>query len=293
MRYMPYPTIPHISQVRMDAVKLFRKGWSMRKVARHMGFNVSTISRWVRKAPDDTRRIIPTMSCRPHHHPHALPQATVDLICELRLRRKRCSEFIHYELTQMGVEVSLSSVKRVLHRAGLLKEKSKWKKYRHNEPRPDVASPGDLVELDTIHIVPFISKKRFYIYTLLDVCTRWAFAWVSPKLSAGTSVHFLHRAQEQAPFDFTMIQSDNGPEFSSWFTGHAGIQHRHSRVRKPNDNAHLERFNRTIQEECLYYLKQEPETYQKAIKLWLPYYNDDRPHLGLDFLTPSQVLQRS
>lgn len=290
---MPYPTIPHISQVRMDAVKLFRKGWSMRKVARHMGFNVSTISRWVEKAPDDARRTIPTLSSRPHHHPHALPQATVDLICELRLKRKRCSEVIHYELTQMGIEVSLSSVKRVLHRAGLLKEKSKWKKYRRNEPRPDVASPGDLVELDTIHIVPFISKKRFYIYTLLDVCTRWAFAWVSPKLSAGTSVHFLHRAQEQAPFDFAMIQSDNGPEFSSWFTGHAGILHRHSRVRKPNDNAHLERFNRTIQEECLYYLKQEPKAYQKAINLWLPYYNDDRPHLGLDFLTPSQVLRRS
>lgn len=290
---MPYPTIPHISQVRMDAVKLVRKGWSIRKVARHFGFEPSTVSRWVKKAPDDARQIIPTRSSRPHHHPSALPQGTVDLIRELRLKKNRCSEVIHYELTQMGIDVSLSSVKRVLKRSGLLTEKSKWKKYRLNEPRPPVEQPGDLVELDTIHIVPYIGKSRFYIYTLLDVCTRWAYAWVSPKLSAGTSVTFLQSARQKAPFDFSMIQSDNGPEFSSWFTSHAGIAHRHSRVRKPNDNAHLERFNRTIQEECLYYVKQEPDTYQEAIHLWLPYYNDERPHLGLDFLTPSQVLRRS
>ncbi len=275
----------------MDAVKLVRKGWSMRRVARHFGFEPSTISRWVAKAPDDARRTIPTLSSRPHSCPHALPQSVVDLIRELRLQHHRCAEVIHYELEQMGVVVSLSSVKRVLKRSGMLQEKSKWKKYRHNEPRPEVASPGDLVELDTIHIVPLISKKRFYIYTLLDVCTRWAFAWVSQTLSAGTSVYFLHRAQREAPFDFSMIQSDNGPEFSSWFTGHAGIQHRHSRVRKPNDNSHLERFNRTIQEECLYHQAQEPQIYQQAIDLWLPYYNEERPHLGLELLTPSQVLR--
>lgn len=290
---MPYTTNPHISQVRMDAVKLVRKGWSMRQAARRFGYDVSSVSRWVKRAPDDGRRIIPTLSSRPHHCPHALPQHIVDLIRELRLQRHRCSDVIHYELQQMGIDVSLSSVKRVLKRAGLLKEKSKWKKFRHNEPRPEVASPGDLVQLDTIHIVPLIGTRRFYIYTLLDVCTRWAFAWVSKKISAGRSVWFLERAREQAPFSFSMIQSDNGPEFSSWFTSHAGITHRHSRVRKPNDNAHLERFNRTIQEECLYYLKQEPRTFQKAINLYLPYYNDERPHLGLDFLTPSQVLQRS
>lgn len=290
---MPYPSIPHISQVRMDAVKLVRKGWSMRKVARHYGFEPSTISRWVAKAPDDARMIIPTVSSRPHSHPAALPQTTVDLIRELRLKRHRCAEVIHHDLAQMGIVVSLSSVKRVLKRAGLLREKSKWKKIHQSGPRPAVEHPGDLVQLDTIHVVPLLGTARFYIYTLLDVCSRWAFAWVSPKLSAGRSVQFLQQAQEQAPFSFTVVQSDHGPEFSSWFTDHAGIRHRHSRVRKPNDNAHLERFNRTIQEECLYTTAQNPETYQEAIALWLPYYNEERPHLGLDLLTPSQVLRSS
>ena len=172
----------------MDAVKMVRKGHSMRSVARHFGYNVSTISKWVKKAPDDARKTIPTESSRPHTQPHALPQAVIDLIVELRLKRKRCAEVIHYEMTQMGIRVSLSSVKRILKRAGLLREKSKWKKYRKPIPRPVVAYPGALVQLDTIHIQPLLQKPRFYIYTLLDVYSRWAYALVSKKLSAGRTV---------------------------------------------------------------------------------------------------------
>ena len=289
---MPYTSNPHMPQVRMDAVKMVRKGHSMRSVARHFGYNVSTISKWVQRAPDDARRIIPTESSRPHSCPHALPQSTVDLIIALRLKHRRCAEVIHHEITEMGIAVSLSSVKRTLKRAGLLRPKGKRKKYHHSPKRPHVESPGDLVQLDTVHIHPLIGTKRFYIYTLLDVCSRWAHAWVSQKLSAGKTVEFLRKAQEQASFEFQMLQTDHGPEFSSWFTSHAGIQHRHSRVRKPNDNAHLERFNRTIQEECLYYIKQTPEDYQEAVDLWLPYYNNERAHLSLNFLSPSQVLPR-
>jgi transposase InsO family protein len=280
-------------QVRMDAVKMVRKGHSMRSVARHFGYNVSTISKWVQRAPDDARRTIPTVSSRPHTQPNALPQQIINLIIELRLKRRRCSEVIHYELQQMGVQVSLSSVKRVLKRAGLLKEKSKWKKYHIPVPRPVAAYPGALVQLDTIHIQPLLQQKRFYIYTLLDVYSRWAYAWVSQKLSAGKTVLFLQQAVTHASFEFQMLQSDHGPEFSPWFTKHAGVQHRHSRVRKPNDNAHLERFNRTIQEECLYGIEQVPAVYQEAIDHWLPYYNNERPHLGLNFLSPSQVLPSS
>ena len=222
-----------------------------------------------------------------------MPQPTIDLILELRLKRHRCAEVVHYQINQMGIIVSLSSVKRVLKRAGVLREKSKWKKYHQPIPRPIAAYPGALVQLDTIHIQPFRTKKLFYIYTLIDVYSRWAYAWVSQKLSAGITVSFLCQAQTQSNFTFNMLQTDHGPEFSKWFTSHAGVHHRHSRVRKPNDNAHIERFNRTIKEECLYYIKQEPQEYQQSIDDWLPYYNNEREHLSLHFLSPSQVLPSS
>ena len=290
---MPYTSNPHMPQVRMDAVKMVRIGHSMRSTALHFGYNVSTISKWVKRAPDDGRKTIPTITSRPHTQPHSLPQSTIDLILELRLKHHRCAEVVHYEINQLGITVSLSSVKRVLKRAGVLREKSKWKKYHKPIPRPVAAYPGALVQLDTIHIQPLRTKKRFYIYTLIDVYSRWAHALVSQKLSAGITISFLHQAQRQSCFEFTMLQTDHGPEFSKWFTSHAGVKHRHSRVRKPNDNAHVERFNRTIKEECLYYIKQESQDYQQSIDDWLPYYNNERAHLSLNFLSPSQVLPSS
>ncbi|MGH7926701.1 MAG: integrase core domain-containing protein, partial [Candidatus Binatia bacterium] len=60
----------------------------------------------------------------------------------------------------------------------------------------------------------------------------------------------MKAATEQSPFPFVLLQSDHGSEFSQKFTLEVGVTHRHTRVRTPNDNAHLERFNRTIQEEC-------------------------------------------
>lgn len=274
----------------MEAVLLVRKGWNIRQVARHTGFQPSTISRWVRMAPEHGNSYLPTRSSRPLSHPRSLPQKTIHAICDMRLKHRRCSEVIHHLLKEEGVIVSLSSVKRVLKRKGFLKEKSKWKKYHVSPRRPNVAQAGDLVELDTIHIHTF-TGERFYVYTLLDVHSRWAHAKVSSRITAGRTLKFLEEAKEKAPFSFKMLQSDHGPEFAKWFTKHAKQQHRYSRVRRPNDNAHLERFNRTIQEECLYYLKQTPRVYQTAISQYLPFYNNERPHLALNFLSPSKCCE--
>lgn len=287
---MAYSTNPHLPRLRMEAVKLVRSGWQVRKVARHMGFAPGTISKWMKRAPEHGNSHLATRSSRPVSHPRSLPQKTINAIVKLRLKHKRCSEVIHHLLKEQEIIVSLSSVKRVLKRKNLLKEKSKWKKFHRSPHRPEVAQAGDLVELDTIHIHTF-TGERFYIYTLLDVHSRWAHAKVSSRITAGRTVKFLEEARTKAPFPFKMIQSDHGSEFSQWFTTHAGITHRHSRVRKPNDNAHLERFNRTIQEECLYYLKQEPRIYQSAIRKYLPFYNNERPHLGLALKSPSKCFQ--
>lgn len=93
-----------------------------------------------------------------------------------------------------------------------------------------------------------------------------------------------------------MIQTDHGPEFSKWFT-HAmkrrKIKHRHSRVRQCNDNAHIERFNRTIQEECLDHTPNTISNFKKILPKYLKHYNTKRLHMGIDYQTPLEVLQRS
>jgi transposase InsO family protein len=286
--YMAYNTNPKMPRVRMDAVKLVRSGWSQAKVARHLGYPQGTISKWVKKAPRDGRKNIQTGSSRPHHSPKALPRPIVLAIIAEREKYGRCADVVYEALKAKGIVISLSSVKRTLERNGLIAKRSPWKRWHDTFPRPIALKPGDLVQIDTIHIQPRGGKK-FYIYTAIDLFSRFAYAKVVWHINTHESLRFVQEAEKKAQFSFRTIQSDNGQEFSSWFTeqiGVMGITHRHSRVRQANDNAHIERFNRSIQEECLDHIPKEFEPYQKAIRRYLPYYNGERMHMGIDFLTP-------
>lgn len=287
---MAYTTNPHMAKLRMEAVRLVKyRGWTTRQVARYTGFNQSAIVKWCAKDPTGGWRPIPTRSSRPRHHPQQLSEKIVQSIVEKRFALKRSAEVVHKALSLGGASISLSSVKRTLDRQGLLKKRSPWKRYHVPSPRPYVEKPGDLVELDTIHIVKS-GTERIYIFTLLDVYSRWAYARAYERANVWAALDFLSRARMTAPFSFLHLQSDHGSEFSTHFTERSGLPHRHSRVRMPNDNAHLERFNRTIQEECLDELPRNVHAVNRRLPRYLDYYNNQRFHFGLNLKTPAQVI---
>ena len=277
-------------KIRMEAVRLVKyRGWSTRKVSRHTGYSQSVIVKWCAKDPTGGWRHISTKSSCPKQHPKELSQEVVSAIIRQRLKRMRCAEVVHQELHNEGVGVSLSSVKRTLDRKGLLRKRSPWKRYHAPSPRPEAQKPGDLVELDTIHLQR-TDGSRLYVFTLLDVMSRWAYAKAYARANTHTALRFLKHARKKSPFVFKQLQSDHGSEFSMHFTERSHLPHRHSRVRTPNDNAHLERFNRTIQEECLDRLPKKTAVINKALPEYLKYYNGERLHFGLNLKTPLQVI---
>jgi len=293
MTYMAYSMNPELPKVRREAVRLVKQeGWSVRKVARHFGYTHSAVVKWCAKDPTGGFRRIETRSSKPRRSPRALAGDIVAAIIEKRIGRRRCGQVVHRELLNDGIAVSLCSVQRTLKRAHLLKERSPWKRPHDATERPVAAHAGALLQCDTVHFI-LPDGSRLYVYTLIDLYSRWAYAEVSPRLRAYTSAHFLVRAQRHASFPFEMIQTDHGPEFSTRFTHHLlrmQIAHRHSRVRKPNDNAHIERFNRTLQDECLTGVVRTVPTFKVALSTYLPYYNAERLHMGIDFKTPAQIL---
>jgi len=275
----------------MKAVLLVRKGWSIRKVARYFGFSHGAILNWIKKAPRDGRKTIPTENCRPQISPRAIPDNLVARIIDARQKSKRCSEVVYETLKSEGVIVSLSTVKRTLSRYGCLARRSPWKKKRRYPARPEAQRQGDLVQLDTIH---FVNKdgERSYVYTALDVYSRYGYAMISNKSNCHRSIRFLKMARLYFPFAIKCVQTDNGPEFGLHFTDFAarnGIAHRHIHPRSPNENGHLERFNRTLQEEIpkhnLYIHAQED------LSQYLIHYNTRRMHMGIKFKTPQQKLE--
>lgn len=291
---MAYSKNPELPRVRREAVRLVKyRGWSVRKVARHLGYTHSAVVKWCAKDPTGGWQRIETQSSRPHTSPQALSEEIVSAIIHQRVGRRRCGQIIHQELLRDGVKVSLPSVQRTLSRLGLLKKRSPWKRPHDYTERPVATYPGVLLEADTVHIM-LPDGSRLYVYTLIDLFSRWAYAEVVQKISAVASGGFIARAQREAPFRFGMVQTDNGGEFQKMFRFklyNLGLMHRYSRVRQSNDQAHIERFNRTIQEECLDRTRQSIQHFRKALKAWLPYYNDERMHMGLNYKTPVEMLK--
>jgi len=286
---MAYTKNPNVSKVRAHAVDMVRNGKSVTEVARYFGYSKGAVSKWCKRAPTTGVWDLPTESSRPHHHPKQLDQTVVERIRELRFQLKgRCAEVIQKHLAEEGINVHRISVQRTLDRLGITKKRSPWKRFHVSGERPQATKPGDLVQADTIHIMQ-TQTKRIYIYTLIDVYSRWSFALATERINTAETLKFLKRAQAKAGFRFNCIQTDHGPEFSQHFTERLTIAHRHSRVRKPNDNAHVERFNRTIQDELLRTLAIDPAVINKAMPGYLRYYNTKRYHLGINLKTPAEL----
>lgn len=288
---MPYTTNPQLPRLRMQAVTRVRRGESIRAVARHLGYSHSAVSRWVVRAPFDGRETIPTLRSRPKSHPRQLSDEVVSAIVEERLRSKRCAEVIQATLARRGIAVSLSSVKRTLKRNELVMPR-KWKRYRPPVARPPADAPGSLVQTDTIHFLDWKTKEKFYLYTVIDLHTRMAHASVHDRISQRWSYQTLLEAQTLFGFAFVTVQADNGPEFATWLKdmlGSKDIRLRHSRVRQSNDNAHIERFNRTIQQELLGTRPLRGQVTQARLDEYIHYYNYDRLHLGIELQTPKEV----
>ncbi|MFH1866945.1 MAG: DDE-type integrase/transposase/recombinase [Patescibacteria group bacterium] len=289
---MAYTTNPKLPRLRAQAVHMVvRNGKSVSEVARYFGYSKGAVSKWCKKMPLGGSWIIPTKSSRPHHHPKELKPEVVKAIIDTKLKYHRCSEAIHGYLLQAGIKVSLNSIKRKLDYAGLIKKRSPWKRLHLPVERPKPLQPGDLVQVDTIHLME-TTNQRIYVYTLIDVHSRWTYAWATARINTRLSIKFLAMAQAQAPFEFRCLQSDHGSEFSQHFSDRIKILHRHSRVRRPNDNAHLERFNRTLQEECLRQLPTSVKLFKRALLIYLHYYNTERLHLGLNLKTPTEIINQ-
>lgn len=278
-------------RIRRDAARLFFKGWSARKVGRYLGFHHTAVMRWVEKAGKVGDVPIRTQSSRPRNVRKPTDEKLRDRIVKMRIETKRCTEAIYEQLKREGVKISVSTVHRILNRSHLLKKRSVYWRYHPPVERPKALKPGDLVEMDSIHIMVG-KKERIYVLVILDTYSRWAYARCFTKMNTNTSQVFLKQAVSLSPFPFTMIQTDHGSEFGKAFVRKVKKSHRYTRIGKPNDNAHVERFNRTLQEECLDKVERDISKINRALKKYLSYYNNQRIHLGINAMIPMEMVLR-
>lgn len=291
---MPYTSYPLMGKVRRLAVNdvIFGR-LNQSQAALKYGVTRSAICKWMQRATKDHKTFIETLPSRPHFHPNQISEEVIERLIYWRERTHRCAPVIHAYLLREGYQISLASVGRILARQGLTRQR-KCAPWGSRIPRPLSDKPGALVEIDTMHVIK-ADYSRFYIFAVIDTYSRLGYAEYANTLRQTKSVEIIQHANTYFGFPFTMIQSDNGPEFKTGFEHQlkrADMRLRHSRIRRPNDNAHIERFIRTIQDECFGGSHPRESTVPTKLAKYIDYYNNHRLHLSLGLITPRQFVSK-
>lgn len=140
--------------------------------------------------------------------------------------------------------------------------------------------------------------RRFRMFNVVDDFNREVL-----HIEVDTSINSLRliRVSEQLKRDHGLpqvVRSDNGPEFLGeafiqWLKEN-GVAIQYIQPGKPNQNAYIERFNRTFREEVLdLNLFARLDDVREAAWWWMIEYNEERPHDSLGDLTPSEFRQKT
>ena len=185
-------------------------------VARKCGVHRSTVWRWKQKWNKLNKHVRLENVNRPSRlvsSPSGISSfrlAACRAVLAVREQLRRCAEVVwHYVTHTLGITVSLSSVRRILRRHHCFDGARKPRVKRDNPKRPLPTAPGELVQIDIIHHVDLYTGKRLYYYTVIDLWSRLSYAETHPVLAPRSSC-------------------------GSCLEG------------RPNDNAYIERFNRTL-----------------------------------------------
>jgi len=164
---------------------------------------------------------------------------------------------------------------------------------RHIETR----HTGDLVAVDTFFVGTLKGVGRVYLQSAIDCHSRYAWGRLYTSKLPVTAVHLLNEDVlpffEQHSAKVVTVLSDNGREFCGRPDRHPyelflqleGIEHRTTKVRRPQSNGFVERLHRTLLDEH-FRLEGRRKWYetvadmQKDLNTYLTHYNTKRTHQG-------------
>lgn len=276
------------------------------------GASRRTLYRWASKLDKAQGRLeaLNPASRAPHHkHQRQTPKVLADRIIALRAEHPRLGKDKLYvmlgeegyttgSISTLGRILSDLKKKNLLPHYGKITLSAKTGKMieRAYQPRKKQRRPKGhrVLEVDTI--VRFIDGTKRYLLTGIDTEARSAFAGAYTNHGSASATDFLIKARIVLPFCPDDTQSDNGSEFGKYF--HAAAQkagtHFNTHPRTPKENAHIERFNRTLDEDFIRshrsLLRDDVSAFNEALIEWLLWYNTKRPHYALGNISPFKYI---
>jgi transposase InsO family protein len=190
---------------------------------------------------------------------------------------------------------SPSTVYQVLKKERLIKP---WIPLKRPMKRQDIEAtgPNQVWYIDITYLK--VNGRNWYLIPVLDKFSRlivyWELCWSMTAHDVRRIVDFalekegLH-LQEQKP----KIISDNGTQLVAKsfkkFLKDLGIKHIRIAYRHPESQGRIEVFFKTLKYECFYHGEyQDVYEARRDIEAFIDYYNYQRLHQGIGFITPYQ-----
>lgn len=173
---------------------------------------------------------------------------------------------------------------------------------RQNINRYERNHPGELVHFDNATLPAIVgdkNKKREHIHVAVDDYSRYLVADIFPDKTQWSSAIHLEEAVMAMPFDVNTAYSDNGKEYKGKINEHMfmvtakeySIKQSFTKTAHPQSNGKAERVIRTLMEEWhKRHSFASREERKKSLDEYVRYYNQQRPHQGLDGITPQRRL---
>jgi transposase InsO family protein len=242
---------------------------------------------------------------------------------------------VEQELRLKGLQVSSGGVRGVWQRHGLLTKHERLLRLEKataerkltlseeqvrllerfspefRERHIEAPHAGALVAVDTFFVGTLKGVGKIYLQTAIDCYSRHAWARLYPSKLPVTAVHLMNAdvipSFEDAGGQIDAVLSDNGREFCGRPDRHPyelflqleGIEHRTTRVQRPQSNGIVERLHRTLLDEHFRVEGRRTwfdtiEEMQGVLDDYLVVYNQKRPHQGrgMNGRTPAQAFSQ-
>ncbi len=286
--------------------------------AKHFGINPKTLHKWKKRFNEKDLLTLEEKS----RAPFKTRQRNISLLQRERIRnlrkehlrwgklklRERYEELYGENISSWKFQVVTMEENLYFDKATMQKQR-KRKKQTQRKPKNRIHTllkenrVNFLWHVDTV-VFTLTQGGYRYLLTAIDDYSKLAYARLYTTHSSRQAADFLRRLHFLTEGEIINLHHDNGSEFQKDFEKACrdlSLPQWYSRVRTPKDNAVLERFNRTIQEEFVEMIDIGPEDveeFNQRLLDWLIEYNSIRPHQALDYQTPlayidSQVLPMS
>ena len=217
-----------------------------------------------------------------------LDPEVVELVLRLGRENRRWGYLrIRGELAKLGVSVSATTIRNLLHRHGLRPrgrgQGPSWSDFLRAQAASVIACDFFTVETVTL--------KRLYALFFIELSTRRV--WLAGVTSHPSGPWVTQQARNltmTANFSPLFLIRDRDAKFSGPFDEifrSEGVRIIRTPIRAPKANAYAERWVGTVRRECLDWLLIFGRRHlERVLRVYVAHYNHSRPHRGLRLATP-------